>query len=79
MNRFQRGDRVRVNLPTIIGRPNPWHGRVGRIHAVPGDPLLSDGKQYGVRNNYSVTFDGELYPTAPHREDGLEPERAGHH
>lgn len=67
MNVFQKGDRVRIDQPTMGGEPFSWHDRVGTVTRVPGEPA-SPRIDSTPSTTYAVLLDGSAYPAAAFRD-----------
>lgn len=69
--KFKKGDRVRVDQPTMAGEPYSWHGRVGIVTREPGEPA-SPRISSEPSTTYAVLFDGSAYSAAPFRDADMD-------
>lgn len=70
--KFKKGDRVRVDQPTMAGEPFSWHDRVGTVTRVPGEPA-NPAHGSGPSTSYAVLLDGSAFSAAPFRDADMDP------
>lgn len=73
MSLFKRGDRVRVEQPFMGDEEFSWHGKVGVVVREPGEPATPGFEGLGPSTSYAVKFDDSPYPSAPFRDETMDP------